>query len=64
MGTLPEDDRIKTEEESGAILGLEDMSIFVIKPESILIIHTEEDKRLYNMVVDSVLHANPRTDFC
>lgn len=40
-----EDDRIKTEEESGAILGLEDMSIFVIKPESILIIHTEEDKR-------------------
>ena len=40
-----EDDRIKTEEESGAILGLEDMSIFMIKPESILIIHTEEDKR-------------------
>jgi hypothetical protein len=38
-----EDDRIKTEEESGAILGLEDMSTYVIKPESIVIIHTEED---------------------
>ncbi len=37
-----EDDRIKTEEESGAILGLEDMSTYVIKPESTLIIHTEE----------------------
>ena len=39
-----EDDRIKTEEESGAILGLEDMSTYVIKPETTLIIHTEEDK--------------------
>lgn len=37
-----ENDRIKTEEESGAILGLEDMSTYVIKPESVLIIHTEE----------------------
>ena len=37
-----EDDRIKTEEDSGAILGLEDMSTYVIKPESTLIIHTEE----------------------
>lgn len=37
-------DRIKTEEESGAILGLEDMSTYVIKPESILIIHTQEEK--------------------
>ena len=35
--------RIKTEEDSGAILGLEDMSTYVIKPESILIIRTEED---------------------
>ena len=38
-----EDDRIKTEEDSGAILGLEDMSTYVIKPESELIIHTEEN---------------------
>lgn len=38
-----EDDRIRTKEESGAILGLEDMSTFVIKPESILIIHSEEE---------------------
>ena len=38
-----EDDRIKTEEDSGAILGLEDMSTYVIKPETILIIHTEDD---------------------
>ena len=38
-----EDDLIKTEEDSGAILGLEDMSTYVIKPESILIIHTEEN---------------------
>jgi len=37
-----EDDRIKTEEESCAILGLEDMSTYVIKPNSILIIHTED----------------------
>lgn len=37
-----ENDRIKTEEESGAILGLEDMSTYVIKPETVLIIHTEE----------------------
>lgn len=37
-----EDDRIKTEEESGAIFGLEDMSTYVIKPETTLIIHTEE----------------------
>ena len=37
-----EDDRIKTEEDSGAILGLEDMSTYVIKPETVLIIHTEE----------------------
>ena len=37
-----EDDRIRTKEDSGAILGLEDMSTYVIKPESTLIIHTEE----------------------
>jgi hypothetical protein len=37
-----EDDLIKTEEESGVILGLEDMSTYVIKPESTLIIHTED----------------------
>ena len=37
-----ENDRIKTEEESGAILGLEDMSTYVIKPKSVLIIHSEE----------------------
>ena len=37
-----ENDRIRTKEESGAILGLEDMSTYVIKPESTLIIHTEE----------------------
>ena len=36
-------DRIKTEDDSGAILGLEDMSTYVIKPESILIIHAEEN---------------------
>ncbi|MBQ6566682.1 MAG: SUMF1/EgtB/PvdO family nonheme iron enzyme [Treponema sp.] len=38
-----EDDRIKTEEDSGAILGLEDMSTYVIKPESILIIQTKKN---------------------
>ena len=38
-----EEDLIKTEEESGAILGLEDMSTYVIKPETKLIIHTEEN---------------------
>lgn len=38
-----ENDRIKTEEESGAILGLEDMSTYVIKPKSVLIIHSKEE---------------------
>lgn len=37
-----EDTRIRTHEDSGAILGLADNSTYVIKPESILIIHTEE----------------------
>ena len=37
-----EDDRIRTKEDSGAILGLEDMSTYVIHPETILIVHTEE----------------------
>ena len=35
--------RIKTGEDSGAILGLWDMSTYVMKPESELIIRTEED---------------------
>ena len=37
-------DRIKTEEESGAVLGLEDMSIWNIGPESILIIATDYEQ--------------------
>ena len=37
-----EDDRIKTDEESCAILGLEDMSTYVLKPNSTIIIHTED----------------------
>lgn len=39
-----EETRIRTKDESGAILGLEDMSTFVIKPNSILVIHGDEDK--------------------
>lgn len=51
-----EDDRIKTCEESGAILGLEDMSTYVIKPESILIIHTEDANiSKFEMLVGSML---------
>lgn len=51
-----EDDRIKTEEESVAILGLEDMSTYVIKPNSILIIHTEEPNvPKWKMLVGSML---------
>ena len=42
---LYENDLIQTEEESGAILGLEDMSTYVIKPESKLIIRTLYDSR-------------------
>ena len=42
---LYENDRIKTYEESGAILGLEDMSTYVMKPESILIICDTYDSR-------------------
>ena len=37
-----ERDLIRTEEESGAILGLEDMSTYIIYPESRLVIHTED----------------------
>ena len=40
-----ENDLIQTEEESGAILGLEDMSTYVIKPETKLIIRTTYDSR-------------------
>ncbi len=42
---LYENDLIKTEEESGAILGLEDMSTYVIKPESELVICDTYDSR-------------------
>lgn len=50
-----ENDRIKTEEESGAILGLEDMSTYVIKSESVLIIHTEEgNKSKLEMLIGSM----------
>lgn len=42
---LYENDLIQTEEESGAILGLEDMSTYVLKPESKLIICDTYDSR-------------------
>ena len=42
---LYENDLIKTEEESGAILGLYDMNTFVIGPETELIIRTLYDSR-------------------
>lgn len=42
---LYENDLIRTEEESGAILGLEDMSTYVMKPESELIICDTYDSR-------------------
>jgi hypothetical protein len=42
---LYENDLIQTEEESCAILGLEDMSTYVIKPESRLIIRDTYDSR-------------------
>lgn len=42
---LYENDLIQTEEESGAILGLEDMSTYVLKPESKLIIRDTYDSR-------------------
>ena len=35
-------DRIKTEEESEAVLGFENMSTYVVKPESIVIIHNKD----------------------
>lgn len=38
------DDRIRTKEESGAILSMADMSTFVIKPESIVILNTPTGK--------------------
>lgn len=42
---LYENDLIQTEEESGAILGLEDMNTFVIGPETRIIIRTLYDSR-------------------
>jgi hypothetical protein len=51
-------DRIKTEEESGAILGLEDMSTYVIKPESVLIIHTYEEEVPRIVFIAGCLWAN------
>ena len=54
-----EEDRIRTKEESGAILGLEDMSTYVIKPESILIIRSEEEnvtkfEMLYGRIIGNI----------
>lgn len=37
-------DRIRTKEESGAILGLEDMSTFVMRENTILIVYSKEEK--------------------
>ena len=56
-----EDDRIRTKEESGAILGLEDMSTYVIKPESTLIIHTEEEKMSKLELIIGTTIANFKT---
>ena len=53
-----EDDLIRTKEESGAILGLEDMSTYVIKPESKLIIHTEEDNTSKLEMIAGTMIAN------
>lgn len=55
-----ENDLIRTKEESGAILGLEDMSTYVIKPESRLIIRTTYDSRpnivqKFDLLVGSML---------
>lgn len=54
-----EDDVIRTKEESGAILGLEDMSTFVLKQESKLLIHSEAEEvtkfeMLYGRIVGNV----------
>ncbi len=47
--------RIKTEEDSGAILGLEDMSTYVMKPESILIIKNEEkEENKFLMIMGNI----------
>ena len=50
--------RIKTEEDSGAILGLEDMSTYVIKPESIIIIKNEEKKKNKFLMIMGNMWAN------
>ena len=50
--------RIKTEEDSGAILGLEDMSTYVIKPESIIIIKNEEKKENKFLMIMGNMWAN------
>jgi len=47
--------RIKTWEDSEAILGLEDMSTYTIKEESIVVIRTEEDKTTrFEMIVGAL----------
>lgn len=53
-----EHDRIRTEEESGAILGLEDMSTYVIKPESIIIIETDTGEQSKIVMLLGSMWAN------
>lgn len=50
--------RIRTKEDSGAILGLEDMSTYTMKEESIVVIRTEEDKTTRFELIVGTLWGN------
>ena len=50
--------RIKTWEDSGAILGLEDMSTYCIRPESIIIIQTAPNNRTRFQMIMGALWGN------
>lgn len=53
-----EEDRIRTKEESGAILGLADMSTFVVKPETVMIIRTPNEETTKFEMIAGTLWAN------
>lgn len=55
---LYENDRIKTYDDSGAILGLEDMSTYVMKPETTLIIRTDNTRESKLSMLMGTMIAN------
>lgn len=54
-GLIREEDRIRTKEESEVLLGLEDMNTYLIRPNSIVVIRTEDPKvSKFELIVGSI----------